>query len=112
MWGRSTFKAKKTAVNARRASTEQELARLDAEQRLIEQTEIETKALMGHCARVRSELQNFTLEEKRRAMEALDITVIWHPGELPEIHGNISMEAIENHAIRRSYVFAGDRDSV
>ncbi len=106
------FKAKKTEVDARRTSVEQELARLDAEQRLIEQTEIETKALMDYCTRVRSELRTFTMEEKRRALEALDITVIWHPGELPEIHGNISMEAIENHAIRRPYVLAGDRDSV
>ena len=47
------FKAKKAEVDARRASAEQELARLDAEQRLIEQVELETASLMEYCARVR-----------------------------------------------------------
>jgi site-specific DNA recombinase len=105
------FKAKKTEVDARRASVERELARLDAEQRLIEQAELETASLMDYCTRVRSELQTFTTEEKRRALEALNITVVWHPNKPLEIQGSIQ-EAIENHAIRRPYVLAGDRDSV
>ena len=109
------FKAKKTEVDARRASAEQELARLDAEQRLIEQTEIETQALTDYCARVWQALQHFTLEEKRRAIEALNITVVWHPNKLLEIQGSIPIEiqgniqeAIENHAICRPHVPAGD----
>src|SRR5207253_7376678 len=40
------FKAKKAEIDARRASAEQELARLDAEQRLIEQAELETASIM------------------------------------------------------------------
>ena len=35
---------------------------------------------MDYCARVRAKLQHFTLEEKRQALNALNITVIWHPG--------------------------------
>ena len=93
------FKAKKAEVDARRASVEQEVARLDAEQRLIEQTEIETKSLMDYCARVRQELQHFTLAEKRRAIEALSITGVWRPNKPLEIQGSIQ-EVMENHAIR------------
>jgi site-specific DNA recombinase len=83
------FKTKRGEVDARRASLEQELARLDSQQHLIEQAELETASLMEYCARVQAELQHFTLEEKRRALDALDITVIWHPEKPPEIHGSI-----------------------
>ena len=77
----------------------------------MEQAELETASLTEYCARVRSELQRFTLEEKRRALEALNITVVWHPNKPIAIQGSIQ-EVIENHAIRRPYVPAGDRDSV
>jgi site-specific DNA recombinase len=90
------FKAKKAEVDARRASVEQELARLDDQQRLIEQTELETESLMEYCACVRSELQHSTLEEKRQALDALDITVIWRPGEPPEIHGSIPIAIVSS----------------
>jgi len=83
------FKTKKAEVDARRASAEQELARLDDQQRLMEQTELEMASLMEYCARVRSELQHFTLEEQRRALDALNITVIWHPDKPPDIRGSI-----------------------
>ena len=87
------FKAKKAEIDARRASAEQELARLDAEQRLIEQAELETASIMEYCARVRSTLKTFTLEEKRRALEALKITVTWHPEwPKPKIEGSLSPE--------------------
>jgi len=48
------------------------------------------------CARVWSELHYFTLEEKQRALEALSITVIWRPGEPPEIHGSLPVEIVSN----------------
>ncbi|HEY5866189.1 MAG TPA: hypothetical protein VI542_11710 [Candidatus Tectomicrobia bacterium] len=66
-------------MDARRASAEQELARLHEQQCRIEKATLETASLIEYCARVRSELHPFTLEEKRRALEALNITVIWHP---------------------------------
>src|SRR5262245_57639799 len=47
------FKTKKAEVDARRASAERELVRLDDQQHLIEQAELETASLMEYCARVR-----------------------------------------------------------
>src|SRR5262249_55824732 len=105
------FKAKKAEVDARRASAERELARLDAEQRAIDQAELDTASLMEYCVRVRQALRHFTTEEKRRALEALNITVIWHPNKPIKIQGSIQ-EVIGNDAIRRPYVPTGDRDSV
>ena len=94
------FKAKKADVDARRASAAQELAQLDEQQRLMEQVELETASLMEYCARVRSELQTFTTDEKRRVLEMLGITVVWHPDRKPEIFGSISVEEIASYAVR------------
>jgi hypothetical protein len=90
------FKGKKSEVDTRRASAEQELSRLDDQQRLIEQAELETTSLMEYCARVRAELHTFTLDEKRQALEALNITVIWRPEEPPEIHGSIPIAIVSS----------------
>lgn len=87
------FRAKKVEVDVRRASAEQELKRLDDQQRLIEQGELETAALMEYCTRLRAGLQHSTLEEKRQVLEALDITVTWHPAwAKPKIEGNLPPE--------------------
>ena len=94
------FKAKKTEVDARRASAEQELVRLAEQQRLIEQTELETVSLMEYCARVRAELQHFTLEEKQRALEALGITVVWHPDTPLDIFGSVPIQEVMSNAFR------------
>jgi site-specific DNA recombinase len=88
------FKAKRTEVDARRDSAEQELARLEAEQHLIAQTELETASLVDYCARVRVDLQQFTLEEKQRALEALNITVVWHPEQPLKIQGSIPVRIV------------------
>ena len=90
------FKARKAEVDARRASAEQELARVDDQRHLIEQAELETASLMEYCARVWAELQQFALDEKRQALEALNITVIWHPEQPPEIHGSIPVGVVSN----------------
>jgi site-specific DNA recombinase len=90
------FKAKKAEVDARRSSVEQELARLTEQERLIQQAALETLSLMEYCARVRSELGHLTLEEQRRALDALDITVVWHPEHPPEIHGSIPLALAAN----------------
>jgi site-specific DNA recombinase len=90
------FKTKKAEVDARRASAEQELTRLEAEQSFIEQAELETASLMDYCARVRSGLQHPTIEEKRRALEALNITVVWHPEKPLQIKGSIPVRIVSN----------------
>jgi len=95
------FQARKAEVDARRASAEQELARLDDQQRAIEQGELETAALKDYCARVWARLHTFTLEEKRQALDALNITVTWHPAwPEPKIEGSLPPEvfAIVTHA--------------
>jgi hypothetical protein len=89
------FKVKKAEVDARRASADQELAHLDAEQRALEQAELEIKSLMEYCTRVRSMLQHFTLDEKQLALEALNITVTWHPDwPKPKIEGNLPVPIV------------------
>jgi hypothetical protein len=91
------FKVKKAEVDARRASADQELAHLDAEQRALEQAELEIKSLMEYCTRVRSMLQHFTLDEKQLALEALNITVTWHPDwPKPKIEGNLPVPIVSN----------------
>ena len=79
------FKAKKAEIDTHRASVTQELAHVDDRQRHIEQYELETVSLIEYCARVRSGLQHFTMEEKRRALEALGITITWNPHHDPPI---------------------------
>jgi site-specific DNA recombinase len=91
------FKTKKAEVDTRRLSAERELVRLDEQQLLLEQAEFETASLVEYCVRVRQELQHFTLEEKRLALDALNITVTWHPDwPTPKIEGGIDMDIINN----------------
>jgi site-specific DNA recombinase len=88
------FKTKKAEVDARRASAGQELARLGAEQSLMEQAELETAFLVEYCARARANLQHFTMEEKRRVLAALNITVKWEPEKEPDIKGSIEVRIV------------------
>ncbi len=55
---------------------------------------------MEYCARVRSQLQHFTLEEKRLALEALNITVTWHPEHPLAIQGSIPVDIVSNTSQR------------
>jgi site-specific DNA recombinase len=91
------FKGKKAEVDARRASLELELARLDDQQRLLEQATLETATLTEYCQRVRDNLTQFDTAEKRLALAALNITVVWHPDNPPNIQGSIPV-AIANTA--------------
>jgi site-specific DNA recombinase len=73
------FQKRKSEADMRRASAEQELARLDAEQHALEQSELETASLMAFCARVREKSKRLTLEDKRDALKAFNTIVTWHP---------------------------------
>ncbi len=77
---------------ARRASLERELARLDKQPQLPAQAELETASLVEYCQRVREHLHRFGTEEKRRALDALNIQVVWHLDKPPEIHGSIPVD--------------------
>jgi hypothetical protein len=73
----------------RRTSIEAELARLEAEERLLQQTRLETASLVDYCRRVAGNLKRCDQAEKRRVLEALNITVVWHPEQPLEIRGSI-----------------------
>jgi chromosome segregation ATPase len=73
------FKVKKAEVDARRASAERELARLDAEQRQMEDAALELATLTDYCREVAENLRTFDLADKRLALEALGVEVVWHP---------------------------------
>jgi site-specific DNA recombinase len=84
-----TLKGKNAEILTRRASAERELARLDEQARLLEQIELETASLVAYCQRVRDNLTRFDDDEKRLALDALQITVYWSPDTPIEIIGNI-----------------------
>ena len=73
------FKVKKAELAVRRASAEQEITRLTEQQRLLEHAVLEMASLITYCRRVRENLRDFSMQEKHLALEALNITVVWHP---------------------------------
>ena len=83
------LKARKAEVMARRVSLKRELARLDEQQQLLEQVTLEIASLVEYCQRVYRSLQRLDYAEKRLALDALDITVIWHHNKTFEVHGSI-----------------------
>jgi len=87
---------KKAEVAVRRASLEREIARLDAEQQLLRQVELETTSLVEYCQSVWNTLRQFSAEEKRLALEALNISVVWHPDKPLEIRGSIPVDIASN----------------
>jgi len=54
--------------------------------------------LVNYVGRVRAGLQHSTMEEKQRALEALNITVTWHPGQSLQIRGSIPVHTVTNAA--------------
>jgi hypothetical protein len=52
------------------------------------------EALTEYCARVRQGLQTFDHEQKRIALDALDIRATWTPGQPLAIQGSIPLETI------------------
>ena len=92
------FKAKKAEIETRRASVERELTRLDEQQRLLEQAELETTALRDYCQRVQANLSSLDTAEKRGALQALNIAVVWHPDKPLAITGSIPV-VIANSAM-------------
>ena len=83
------FAEKKADITARRNACEKEIARLDAQRRQIEQAMMETATLTDYCKRVAAVLEAFSMEEKRVALHALGITVVWHHDKPLAIQGSI-----------------------
>jgi site-specific DNA recombinase len=80
------------------AASRQSLLLLKAERQTkleaIGQAAERVESLFEYCARVRQELKTFTMAEKRRACEALDIAVQWVPGKPLAIQGSIPLDSI------------------
>jgi hypothetical protein len=93
------FKAKKADIGLRRTRLEQELTRLEEQQWLLEQVDLETASLADYCARVRQASQRFDRAAQRNALEALNIIVTWHPEKPLQIHGSVPV-CIGNNATR------------
>jgi site-specific DNA recombinase len=93
------FKAKKAEIDARRASVHQELARLEAQERLLVQATLKATALTDYCQRVCANLKRFDTAEKRLALDALHIGVVWHPDKPLDITGSIPLD-IASDAVR------------
>jgi site-specific DNA recombinase len=83
------LKAKKAEIAARRHSAAQELARLADEAQALAHLEQEAISLRRYCQQVRAKLTRLTDEEKRVALDALNIVVYWAPDKLLEITGSI-----------------------
>jgi site-specific DNA recombinase len=90
------FRTKKADVAGRRASLEREIARLEAEQQLLRQVELETTSLIEYCQRVRGNLCQFSTAEQHVALDVLNIAVIWHPEKPLEIRGSIPIGIASN----------------
>jgi hypothetical protein len=54
---------------------------------------VERKELANYCRRVYDKRKQFTLEEKRQALEALDMRVTWRSDTPAGIQGVISLES-------------------
>lgn len=101
------FKAKKAEIAVRRTSAEQELTTLAIRQHDAAQAQHDSAALVDYCQRVKEGLHDFTLAEKHRALEALNIAVVWYPDRDPEITGSIPLPIVSSSArwMQHNYTF-------
>jgi site-specific DNA recombinase len=90
------FKAKQAEIAVRRATIEQDLDRLAAQQRALDAAVQEMASLTTYCKRVRANLSSFVMDEKRLAIEALNITVTWHPDTPLDIQGVIPVDFVHS----------------
>lgn len=84
------LKGYKAEIATRRGSLQAHKVELQAREESLAQATAKTESLVAYCERVRENLKSFSFEEKRIALEALDIRVTWTPGQPLEIRGNIS----------------------
>jgi hypothetical protein len=93
------FKVLKGEIDRRCTGLELELARVEAQRRVLEEGELELTTLTDYCRRVAHNLRTFDLAEQRVALEALNITVTWTPDRPPDIRGSIPVAIASNTLI-------------
>jgi hypothetical protein len=86
---RDVYESRKALIDAKRSGAERELAHLDERRRQLRQVAQHAAALTDYCARLAANLRTFTLEEKHKALAALNIQVTWHPERALAITGSI-----------------------
>lgn len=86
------LKGYKAEISARRGSLQAHKAELQARLAAIQQATAKTESLVAYCERVRANLKSFSFEEKRLALEALDIRATWTPGQPLTIQGTIPLD--------------------
>ena len=59
---------------------------------LLEHAVLEMASLITYCERVRENLRDFSMQEKYLALEAFNISVLWHPDKPLEIQGSIPID--------------------
>jgi cytochrome c556 len=85
------LKSYRGEIGARRQSLFKQQQELQEKLDSIGQAVEHVEALLGYCERVRQRLQTFNAEEKRLALEALNVQVRWTPGEPLQIEGSIPL---------------------
>jgi chromosome segregation ATPase len=90
----SELKGYRADITARRQSLFKQQRELEEKLDSIGQAVEHVEALLGYCERVRQRLQTFSAEEKRLALEALNVQVRWTPGEPLHIEGSIPLGEI------------------
>lgn len=85
------FKAKKDEIETRRTSAQQEIARLDEQQRNLEHAVLITASLREYCAKVRKNLTNSSMNKKQEILAALHLTVVWHPDKLLDMKCSLDL---------------------
>jgi site-specific DNA recombinase len=98
------LKGYRAEIEARRRSLQAEYTSGKAKLEAIGQVVQHVEVLTDYCARVHQQLHNFDNTEKRAALEALDIRVIWIPGQPLTIKGSIPVgEIVHSTACRPQY---------
>jgi site-specific DNA recombinase len=85
------LKQHRAALVTRRKSLKDQHAQLEAELNRVQSNMHHVDQLIEYCARVRKRLQTFSFEEKRLALEALDIQATWAADQALSVRGSIPM---------------------
>ena len=88
------LKAFRADITARRQSLLEEQARCEVKLDGIGQATGQVMGLVEYCAQVKRELHTFDMVEKRRALDALDITVGWIPNKPFNLKACIPLSSI------------------
>jgi site-specific DNA recombinase len=102
------LKGYRAEIEARRQSLLREQAEATRQLDAIGVAVQHVGALTQYCTRVHHRLQTFDDAEKRMALHALNIRVIWTPGQPLTIQGSIPIDPIVDSTPRRAYSSTAD----